>query len=88
MDIARGIAVFAIPTGSNPHQVDLPLCAVQMVRSAFADWSGHNLTRRSAEPDFTLFFSGEQLVYIVFGLALPGIASANTHHPQLLDRAD
>ncbi len=29
-DIASGIAVFLIPSGSNPYQVNLPLCAVHI----------------------------------------------------------
>jgi len=29
-DIENGIAVFAIPSGSKPYDVQLPLCAVQI----------------------------------------------------------
>ena len=29
-DIKNGIAVFAIPSGSKPYDVQLPLCAVQI----------------------------------------------------------
>ncbi len=29
-DIAKGIAVFAIPSGSEPYEIDLPLCAIQI----------------------------------------------------------
>ena len=29
-DIKKGIAVFAIPSGSKPYDVELPLCAIQI----------------------------------------------------------
>ena len=29
-DIKNGIAVFAIPSGSKPYEIQLPLCAVQI----------------------------------------------------------
>lgn len=29
-DISKGIAVFAIPSGSKPYDVKLPLCAIQI----------------------------------------------------------
>lgn len=29
-DIKNGIAVFAIPSGSKPYEVQLPLCAIQI----------------------------------------------------------
>ena len=29
-DIEKGIAVFAIPSGSEPYEVELPLCAIQI----------------------------------------------------------
>ena len=29
-DVEKGIAVFAIPSGSEPYEVELPLCAIQI----------------------------------------------------------
>ena len=29
-DIKNGIAVFSIPTGSSPYEIDLPLCGIQV----------------------------------------------------------
>ena len=52
------------------------LIVYPLVRSIADGLSGLNLTSHSPEPEFALFFGGENLVYMVFGLAVLGIASA------------
>ena len=45
------------------------------LRAAIDAWSGFNLTSYTPEPEFTLFFSGEDLVYVVFGVVFLALTS-------------
>ncbi len=49
--------------------------AYPFLRAAIDAWSGFNLTSHTPAPDFTLFFGGEDTVYLVFGVVFLALAS-------------